>query len=113
LMNNPGLVSLTVSLNFDDTVMKLTQISRGDALSEMTFTPPKGEAIKKGCTLAWDAEEVLPEAATNGVIIKFTFAVEDSATNGEYDVSLLNPDIMDNDLNPVEMQIVKGKVTIQ
>ena len=63
LKNNPGIVSMTLKLNYDESVMTLTSVTKGNALSEMTFTKPRD--LGSGCQLPWDAEFVLPEDATN------------------------------------------------
>ncbi len=111
MMNNPGLIGITLSLEYDDSVMTLTSVTKGEALSEMTFTKPKN--LASGCNLPWDAEEVLPEDATNGVMVTLTFKIADNAVAGNYAVSLTDGDIIDNDLSPVDMQIINGTITIQ
>ena len=91
--------------------MTLVKITKGDALSEMTFTEPK--TLTSGCRLPWDAEEVSPEEATNGTMVILTFEISENASAGEYKISLTNSDVVDNDLHPVVMQIIDGKITIE
>ena len=112
LANNPGMVGMTLKLNYDESAMTLTKVTRGSALSEMTFTTPRN--LASGCQLPWDAEEVLPENATNGEILTLTFAVSETAAPGSYGVSLSynNGAIIDNDLNPVEVVIRNGAVVV-
>ncbi len=114
LYSNPGILGMTLKLGFNDEAMTLAKVEKGTALSEMTFTSPKGEALKNGCELPWDAEEVLPEDVTNGNILKLTFEISDTAEIGDYDVTLSynNGAIIDNDMLPVNIAIINGKVSI-
>lgn len=111
MFNNPGLIGITLSLKFDDSVMALMEISRGEALSEMTFTEPKN--LVDGCRFPWDAETVLPEDATNGTMLTLTFKILESAPAGSYGISLTDPDIIDNNLNPVAVHIIGGQIVVK
>lgn len=112
MVNNPGVLGITLSVGYDENAMALTTVTKGDALGEMTFTKPK--ALANGCKLLWDAEEVLPEDATNGTMVTLTFRISDSTAAGNYVLSLtVNGDIIDNDLSPVNVQIVNGTVTVK
>ena len=113
IRNNPGIVGMTLKLNFDDSVLTLTSVEKGEALSEMTFTKPKN--LVSGCNFPWDAQEVLPENATNGEILILTFSVQSSAPAGRYAITLRYDDgaIIDNDLMPVDMNIINGYITVK
>lgn len=112
IRNNPGILGMTLALNYDESVMTLTGVEKGDALNEMTFTKPK--ILGSGCKFPWDAEEVLPEDATNGEMLTLTFSISDTAAAGSYDVSLTydNGAIIDNDMMPVDVAIENGTITI-
>lgn len=113
IRNNPGILGMTLALNYDERVMTLTNVEKGDALSEMTFTKPK--ILGSGCKFPWDAEEVLPEDATNGEMLTLTFSVSNTATAGNYPVSLTYDDgaIIDNDMMPVAVSIDNGTITVE
>ena len=113
IRNNPGILGMTLMLNYDESAMTLTKVAKGKALSEMTFTTPKD--LSSGCQLPWDAEYVLPEDATNGEILVLTFAVSETAVAGDYPVTLSydRGAIIDNDLMPVEVIIKNGILTVQ
>lgn len=68
IKNNPGIVGMTLSLDYDESAMTLTAVDKGSALGEMTFTTPKN--LSSGCNFPWDAEYVLPENATNDINIQ-------------------------------------------
>ena len=113
IINNPGIIGMTLSLQYDESALSLTAIEKGNALGEMTFTRPK--ELKSGCQLPWDAEEVLPEDATNGEILKLSFKVLDTAAKGTYAVALAYNEgaIIDNDMMPVAVSIINGSITVQ
>lgn len=112
LRNNPGVVGMTLKLDYDERVMTLTAVSQGEALSEMTFTQPK--SLGSGCQFPWDAEEVLPEDATNGKILILTFTVPESTEAGTYPIKLTydRGAIIDNDLKSVDFVIHNGSITV-
>ena len=113
LRNNPGIIGMTLALNYNESVVTLTKVEKGAALSEMTFTRPR--ALKSGCQFPWDAEEVLPEKATNGDILKLTFTVSETAAAGSYPLTFVynNGAIIDNDMAPVNMTVINGSVTVK
>ncbi len=115
LHNNPGILGMTLKLEFDEEVITLTEVEKGTALSETTFTAPKGEALKNGCRFLWDAEYVSPEDVTNGNILKLTFEIADTAETGDYNVTLSynNGAVIDNDMLPVNLEIINGKISIK
>ena len=112
IKNNPGIVGMTLKLEYNESAMTLTSVARGSALSEMTFTKPKD--LSSGCQLPWDAEEVLPEDATNGDILVLTFTVSNTAAAGTYGINLSyqNGAVIDNDLMPVALVINNGVITV-
>ena len=109
---NPGIVGMTLVVNYDSTALTLTEIERGPALSEMTFTTPRD--LKNGCKLPWDALWVSPSEATEGVIVNLKFTVSPTALSQTYTVSVQkHGDIIDNDLNAVRSQCISGGVTVR
>ena len=112
LQHNPAIVGMTLVLNYDASVLTLTGIEQGPALSEMTFTTPRD--LKNGCKLPWDALWVSPSEATEGVILYLKFTVSATALNQTYSISVQkHGDIIDNDLNAVRSQCISGGVTVR
>lgn len=112
--NNPGILGMTLKLQFDDDIATLTEVVGGDALSNMTFTPPKGEGLKNGCTLLWDAESVDAENVKDGIIATLTFQIAEDAQPDEImevSVSAVG-EILDADAQPLNVTIVTGRVQI-
>lgn len=113
MTNNPGILGMTLELAYDESAMSLVAIEKGSALSEMTFTTPRN--LSSGCKLPWDAEEVLPEDATNGLMLTLYFNISDFTAAGNYTIALTydNGAVIDNDLNSVDLAIVNGTITIK
>ena len=111
IQNNPGIVGMTLELEYDENALKLEKIERGDALRELTFTKPK--LLANGCRVLWDSEAVSPADVTNGVVAVLRFSVADAVLPGDYAVTVRNyGDIVDNDLLPIRMIIENGKIVV-
>lgn len=112
LKNNPGILGMTLELNYDETVMELVNIEKGEALSELTFTKPRN--LSSGCRLPWDAEFVATEDISNGKILILTFEIKENISQGSYEVSLSYDDgaIIDNDINSIKVAIKNGHIIV-
>ncbi len=87
LKNNPGILGMTLKVNYDESIATLTSVENGDALSYMVFTTPKD--LSSGCKLPWDAETVDEAALADGIIAKLTFEIaEDAPVNEPFTVGL-------------------------
>ncbi len=113
MKNNPGILGMTLELQYDESALQLKKITKGDALGEMTFTTPKN--LVSGCRFPWDAEEVLPEDATNGVMLTLTFIVLEEASAGAYSIAFSydNGAVIDNDMMPVALVLKNGTITVE
>lgn len=113
ITNNPGILGMTLELQYDETIATLTAVEKGDALSAMTFTPPKD--LKSGCKLPWDAEDVAAEDIQDGVIATLTFEVSESAQVDDFidiSVSYDSGAIIDKDMNPLVIETVAGYIQV-
>lgn len=112
VQNNPGILGMTLQLNFDESKVTLVNVAKGEALSYLTFTAPK--AMISGCKLVWDGEEVLQDKVTDGVIATLTFQIaEDAPKNEEIEILVSSyGDIIDNDAEALNISIVNGTVRV-
>lgn len=113
IQDNPGILGMTLVVNYDETALKLVAVENGDSLPGMTFTTPK--KLSTGCKLPWDAEEVHPEDIQDGVIAHLTFEILPTATTGSSYVVELTHDpgaIIDNDMAPLTVNIENGTITV-
>lgn len=112
ILNNPGIMDMALSFTYDDTALSLTGTSNGDALSDATFMGPKNMA--SGCRATWYYMDE-PDEYADGSIIVLTFDILETATAGDYEVSVAygEKDINDVDENHLSFTIESGKVTVE
>ncbi len=114
LDENPGLTTMLLELNYDNSIMSLVGVERGDALKTHTFTAtntdtPEGFLIKP-FKLLWDGTA---QDNTTGELVKFTFESKITAPLGSYPVSVsYDPEQTNSEYNkPIAVEIVNGSVT--
>lgn len=110
ISDNPGLVGLSVCVQFDDSVLTLTHVENGYVLGDLSFTQP-GELVS-GSNFLWDGMESSVENAKNGSILTLTFTVSQNANLGLYPITLTVRGY-DNDLQPIEFNAVNGSITVK
>ncbi|MBQ8399986.1 MAG: InlB B-repeat-containing protein [Clostridia bacterium] len=113
IADNPGILGMTLSVEYDETLATLIAVENGEALSYMSFTKPKD--LSSGCQLPWDAEEVKESDVTDGVIAKLTFEVsEDAQIDDLISVRLSHKSgaIIDNDMNPIPVMFIQGYIQV-
>ena len=107
ISNNTGLSGLQFECNYDD-VLTLTNVEVGTALNGLNFTAP-GDLTANPVTLLWDGMDA---DESNGEILILTFKVDDNAEIGEYDISLTVKSAIDQELNPVDLKIKGGTISV-
>ena len=113
ISNNPGILGMTLALDYDDAVLTLTGARNGAATSMLSMTKPG--KFESGCKFVWDGQEIEKEDVKDGVILTLTFSVSGSAVGGTYPITISykDGDIIDNDLATVDVKTVAGDVKIQ
>ena len=108
IMNNEGLVGATITIEYDQ-ALTLQSIDSGDAFSSLTMTKP-GDLTEKKINIVWDGME---EDSSNGVIAVLNFSKPKKA--GSYDVKISYEDggIIDGNLQPVEVTMYNGSITVK
>jgi hypothetical protein len=112
-MTNPGILGITLTLEYDEKVLTLTEIKNGDALSYMTFTAPN--TLKSGCTLPWDAESVSNEEIKDGTIATLVFKIAEGAeldTVTPINISYKTGSIIDKNMTPLNVEIINGEMWV-
>lgn len=109
--NNPGIFDMILSFTYDSTAMTLTKTTNGDVLSDATFMAPKNMA--SGCRATWYYMDE-PDEYANGSVLTLTFDILDTATAGDYTVtvSYSEGDINNYDGDPLSFKIISGTVKI-
>ncbi|MBR7132054.1 MAG: leucine-rich repeat protein [Clostridia bacterium] len=111
--NNPGILGMTLSVEYDEEVLTLTEASSGEALSGvLSFT--KSNILKSGCNFVWDGQEITTDSIRNGTILLLTFDISNDAKTDEYPIkiSYRNGDIIDGNLDSILFEIQNGKIIV-
>lgn len=104
--NNTGICGATLTISYDKNLV-LKDIATGTGFSSLTMTKP-GKYSENPINILWDGIE--PDK-TNGEIAVLTFTSPKKA--GTYNIEIANKKVIDGDLNPVEVVIANGSVTIK
>lgn len=107
--NNPGIVGLTLQIEFNDTVMSLVNAENGIAVngSNISFTPPSS-----GSNYVWAGASVSADEISDGTLLTLTFKINEDAKCGEYPISVSCSDAVDNDLKQVPINIKNNSFSI-
>ena len=113
ISNNPGIVSATIRVTFDNTVLTLLKVTDSDVLGSQAHKPE----LVSPYTLAWVNDTATSNYSDNGTIVTLTFKVSESAEKGKlYPIELSydynNYDIYDKDLNLIYFNVIAGGVDI-
>jgi len=114
LVNNPGLVTMRLTVTFDDRYVTLSPGSVIDGgLLGNTY---HSDHYNSPYTLFWDNSTAHENFMANGTIATLKFTVSGDAPDGEYDITLSYDydlyDIMDCDMNPVRFETIKGVLKV-
>ena len=104
LKNNPGIFSFCVGVEYDDTVMTMTDVK---------LTEGFGGSITADNRIVWLGEAA--DVSTDGVVLTLTFTILATAEQGSESVIMLTyteGDICNYDEEDVFFAIVEGKVTV-
>ena len=111
--NNPGVLGMTLFVEYDETQATLVAVENGDCLVDLNFTTPQD--LSSGCVLPWDGEFVEAEHICDGVIARLTFEVADTA-EADKDIAVElhydNGAIIDNDLNALYPKLENGGIHV-
>ena len=113
LKNNPGIVSMTLSMSYNDEILTLTEVNDAGILGANAHKPEYVDPY----TLAWVNDTATTNFTANGTIVTFVFTVAETAEKGTivpieiaYDYD--NYDIYDKDGTQVRFEIDNGSVTV-
>ena len=109
LVNSPELYAMSLQIVFDDIALELVSATSGEAMSLFTYTEPS--QLKKGANFMWYAND---PAIANGTVLKMVFKIKDTATAGNYSVTMTcDPDnTYDANDNDVVLNFVDGSIVV-
>lgn len=113
LVNNPGILGMSLTLSYDESIMTLKRVENGEAFSGV-LNMSSSKNLENGCKFLWDGISVSDEQIKDGVVLNLEFEVNGSAENEKTPI-VITADvdgIVDNDLNPIEITIDNGYLLI-
>lgn len=113
LHDNPGILGMLVSFEYDETVMKLVDVQNGNVFSKSngyTFMGPKNKA--SGCRASWYTLNDIP-VETDGTFVTLCFEMLEDVSSGTYSVKIkYNKDDIFGEKS-VDPDIKNGEITIK
>ena len=109
ISDNVGIEAMQMELTYDEG-LTLTNVTTGEALSDLNFTPSGDYGIYP-FILIWDG---MSESISNGTMLTLTFKVDDDAETGQYNIGLRYTEgrIYNHDLANINPSIVRGTITV-
>lgn len=112
LASNPGLVTMQLQVEYDESVLTLTEVQDkgqlGSAMHNPTLTSPY--------ILRWANNTAAEDITANGTVVTLVFEVAADAPAGEYPISVSydydNYDIINWDMDSVWFAVANGAVTV-
>jgi len=110
--NNPGILAMMLTCTYDSSALTLTGATSEDALSALNLTKPG--KLASPCNFIWDGVELNEGDIKDGAMLTLIFDVADNAASGEYEIafSYSAGGIIDNNMLPVEFDVVNGGIVI-
>ena len=112
ITNNPGIMGAVIKVEYDDG-LELIDSKSGDAFAGMSMTKP-GKYVSS-CKFVWDAMDMSSDTVKDGEALVLSFKVSDTVDVGTelgIRLSYADGDVIDSDLNPVNLTIENGKITV-
>lgn len=108
LNSNPGLVTMSIRVSYDTSVLQLTNVSNPGLLVGAQLNTSYGSPY----TISWVDGATTTNNTKTGTIATFTFKILDNAKIGDSTVSLQFVDSYDTDYNENSFSATSGKVTV-
>ena len=112
ISNNPGLVNLLMSVEYDISVLTLTNVTDGGIICKPNNAPTYTANPYK---LAWEDDTSPTDYTGNGLLTTLTFHVSNSAAPGTYPITLSinDGDAYNVDIDDVSFSLVNGSITVE
>ena len=112
LKNNPGITSMLLSVNYDESKLQLVKVEDCENLGSAFHS----NVLSSPFTLSWANDTATSNYTYNGDIVVLTFKVKDDAEVGATPITVTyeynNYDIIDKDMNRVEFNVENGSINI-
>jgi len=112
LENNPGIASMTLSIHYDTSVMKLVSVSDSGKLGEAVHS----DNYASPYTLCWVNDTAKENFTENGTVATLSFEILEDAEEGSYPITVSydydNYDIYNVDAERVQFDTVNGSIAV-
>lgn len=112
LKNNPGMVSLSMDVLYDESVLKLIKVTDGGILGEQQHTSQLSSPYR----LTWANDTISENILTNGTLVTLSFEILSEAKEGQYPITISynydNSDAYDKDMQKVKLHMISGYVNV-
>lgn len=109
---NPGVASVRLTVNYDESKMKLVGVEDGGILG----TAAHSKSYHNGYILSWENDTVTSDFKADGIIATLEFSLVDNVSEGDYPISVTynynNNDIMNVKMDPVAFETVSGYIKV-
>ncbi len=110
IQNNPGIVSMSLNVSYDENIMTLTGIRDLGSLAGGMHT----DVYKSPYILTWANDTSNTDFYVNGAVAALIFTINSQAQPGTYTVGLTTPihGIYNYNISEVDFRMVSGSVTV-
>lgn len=114
LVNNPGILGSSMTLSYDEEVIRLKKIENGDAFKD-TLNLSHSKELKNGCIFLWDGESLTEDQIVDGEMLSMEFEIikEPKENVSSISLSCHKDGTVDNNMECVELTSEKGTITVQ
>lgn len=110
--NNPGFLTMALTVDYDEDNMCLTWVENGADVSEYSFIPPKN--LQSGCRMSWFVTD-LNSSIMDGELLRLHFLVFSDTPGGEYPITVSpinDGGIVDGNKNAIKLTPAKGVIKV-
>ena len=110
LKENPGIITLSLLVKYDESVLKLTKVTDTGLFPGKTHSSD----YKQPYTLYWDNGSVAENITVEGKIATLTFEIAENAVSKDYkvEISCDSEDTINYGLNYVDFAVEGGVITV-
>lgn len=114
LINNPGILGMSLTLSYDESIVSLVEIKNGKAVEEV-LSLTYSNSLANGCIFLWDGIEISPEQVKDGELAVLKFEVLETDFVGTIPIVLIADEggTIDNDLKTVNLVVENGEIIVE
>ena len=114
IKNNPGVLGMTLTVYYDDSVCTLQSAENGEAFSGILDLTLPGK-LTNAARFIWDGIALAKKDIKDGEILIMKFKINDNAKSGVCPITLklFDGDVLDNELNEIYLRTTGGNIVIE